>query len=246
MTIPLIIPNFNQLYFTVNLINWWNYYTAESPVFILDNASTYKPLLEFYKNNHFPNVEVIRCPKNNCGDNLRAFIDQRINPHYKFYCISNPDIMPHPATPEFFLDLFRHCIVDKKIHHVGFSLIIHDLPYYIDNHGLIQQKESGFWVRSRRIPFKDHNFTGYIAPIDLTFAMYSVDNGGWSFPMNPAHWGNSMRILQAYHFGWYISPRTNIAEHINYFRTALTREKCQKKGVKIKGVNNYKPKTLIV
>ena len=95
---PLIIPNFNQLFYLINLINWWNYYTNNSKVYILDNKSDYKPLLKFYENCHvlWPNVEIVKFKVNNCGDNLKSFLKSRVYNKYSYYCISNPDIMPHP------------------------------------------------------------------------------------------------------------------------------------------------------
>ena len=49
--IPLIIPVYNQLTYTKNLINWWRWYHTnenKNPIFIVDNNSNYKPLLDFY------------------------------------------------------------------------------------------------------------------------------------------------------------------------------------------------------
>lgn len=237
--IPLIIPNFNQLHYTVNLINWWNYYTANAPVFIIDNASTYKPLLEFYRKNHFKNLKVVRCKENNCGNNLRQFLAWS-SVDYPYYCISNPDIMPHPATPENFLELFKHCIDAGKYHHVGFQLKIDDLPEYIDNIEVIREKEAPFRKNARNIIFKGKVYKAFKAPIDLTFSMYYAGNGGWKWPHTPDWWNNSLRILEAYHFGWYIDPDTRIDDHIYYFSHC----KSKKENPNIKGVNNYKPKSL--
>ena len=244
--IPLIIPNFNQMVYTINLVNWWNYYTNNAPVFIVDNKSTYKPLLIFYKNvkNIWSNVEVIRYRVNNCGKNLTNLIRNKINPHYKYYCISNPDIMPHPTTPENFLDIFKHCIEKYEYHRVGFALRINDLPDYITNTQLILKRQSDFYDKRKRVyvEYGDKNYKGHKAPIDLTFAMYSSENGGWIFPYNSrTKWNNALRLFTAYHLEWYIDPNTRSEETDYYYKTATQREEKYITGIKVKGVNSYRP-----
>jgi hypothetical protein len=240
MQIPLIIPNFNQLHYLVNLINWWNYYTGSAPVYVVDNKSTYNPLLKFYNGMHFDNVKVLMYAENNCGENLMQLITSQIHPKYNFYCISNPDIMPHPGTPENFLQLFRYCIEEKGYHHAGFQLKIDDLPWYIDNRDMVMQNEKKFWHSERKIIFEKHIYGAQMASIDLTFCMYSTENGGWQWPKDKKNWGNSLRILEAFHLGWYISPDTRIDDHLNYFKTCLNKNHDPNAPLR-KGENNYKP-----
>lgn len=245
--IPLIIPNFNQLTYTINLINWWNYYTDNAPVIIVDNKSTYNPLLNFYKhvNSIWDNVEVIKYKVNNCGDNLNNLIKGRINNDYNFYCISNPDIMPYPSTPENFLDIFRHCIEKHNFHHVGFGLKINDLPDYIDNTDLILQRQTPFYEKTKKIyiNYENKSYKGFKCPIDLTFAMYSSENGGWRFPYNSrVKWNNALRLFTAFHLEWYVDPETKNEETDFYYRTAIQRQEKFITGIKIKGVNSYQPK----
>jgi hypothetical protein len=238
--IPLIIPNFNQLTYLVNLITWWNYYTNNAPVFVLDNKSTYGPLLDFYDDNHFYNLSVFLYEENNCGNNLKKFIESNIKGYYEYYCISNPDIMPHPGTPENFLSVMMHCIDRYKFHHAGFCLVKDDLPDFIDNKDIILRQENKFWYNPKAIEYNGSKYTGYLAPIDLTFCMYTTKNSGWHYPMDRTDWNNSIRIFNAFHFGWYISPQTNIEEVKQYYKTCLKRSQTKS----IKGVNNYKPSTL--
>lgn len=238
--IPLIIPNFNQLTWLMQLILWWNYNTKNQPVIILDNCSTYPPLIDFYKNHSFKNVTLVRCKENNCGNNLRKYISDKIVGKYEYYCISNPDILPHPATPEFFLDILRTCIDRYKYHHAGFKLIINDLPGFIDNKNTILNQERKFWDRQVMITHNNINYKAFIAPIDLTFCMFTTKNSGWHYPMDRTEWNNSIRILDAFHLGWYVHPNTAIEEPKFYFKTCLRKATTKH----VKGVNNYKPQTL--
>lgn len=242
--IPLIIPSFNQLSYLINLINWWNYYTGGNQVFVIDNNSNYKPLLRFLKNvrKMFPNVEVVICPVNNLGDNLRKFIDERIKPGgYKYYCISNPDIMPCPSTPENFLEIFQYIIENYGFHRVGFALKLNDIPDYVDNYQDILKRQKGFYDNKNKciITYMSHAYKGYKAAIDLTFAMYTTKNTGWQYPMNRIHFANALRIFQAFHLAWYIHPHTRIKEHEAYFKNAIMRKPGHNGQ---KGINYWKPK----
>lgn len=241
--IPLIIPSFNQMVYLVNLVNWWNYYTNYAQVFIVDNASTYKPLVNLYDhiNKIWPNIHVLTYKENNCGNNLNHLIQTKIHREYNYYCISNPDIMPCPFIPENFLDIYKHCLDNYGFHHVGFALKINDLPDYIDNKELIIKRQSHFYSDKKKfkVEYKGKGYKGHKNPIDLTFAMYKTANGGWMFPMDRGDWGNALRLFPAFHLEWYIDPNTKIRETDYYYKTAMQREQ---PGEKIKGVNSYRPK----
>ena len=120
--IPLIILNFNQLFYLKNLINWWKWYYPENPVHIIDNNSNYINLIAWYGA-----VEglyhIKRCSENNATKNLKEYLETY---SFEYYVISDPDIMPHPSTPHNFLDYFKAAI-DQGYHRAGFDLITHDI-----------------------------------------------------------------------------------------------------------------------
>jgi hypothetical protein len=231
--IPIIIPVFNQLTYLQNLINWWKWYYPENPIFIVDNRSTYAPLLEFYKD---VKVEVHIYPENKFIPNMTDFIKRFINGKYEFYVISDPDIMPHPATPPNFLEIWKNYIETHKFHRVGFNLITKDLPLFLNEREMIIGNESELLRGKEAVAFG--GFTGYKAPIDTTFCLYSTKNGGWSAPMNGKDWGNCLRLFEAFHLGWYID-----GDHLNdemkfYFETSKYRIPGQPSA----GSNNNRPK----
>lgn len=218
MNIPLLIPCFNQLTYLRNLINWFRFY-SQSDIYILDNASSYPPLLQYFSCIHGQdNVQVVRFERNEGSDNLRNLIDGRISKAYEYYIISDPDVMPHPSVPVDFLDVFRHCIDNLGYHHVGFSLKIDDLPEYIENKALILNAEAPYWRKTITIRYGGRNYSAYEAPIDTTFALYKADEG-WEKPLRP-EWHNSLRIFEAFHLPWYIDPQRINDEMDFYFKTA--------------------------
>lgn len=235
--IPLIIPNFNQLTYLRNLINWWHWYNPEGRVFIVDNASTYPPLLSYYESLKSDNVKVFSYTENNLGKNLISFIDNNIIDRFKYYVLSDPDIMPHPNTPPDFLEQWMKYI-KNGFHRVGFNLIIDDLPSYLYHKEWIRGDENA--LLGSPILEVD-GFKGYKAPIDTTFALYTTDNTGWYSPMNGVDWSNSLRLFNAFHLGWYIDGQRLNNEMEYYFNTARFRVQGQNSA----GCNNYRPEKYI-
>lgn len=236
--IPLIIPNFNQLTYLKNLINWWRWYNPQGRVFIVDNASTYEPLLAYYDTLNEGGMDVFRYPENRLGKNLREFIDKNIIDKYEYYVISDPDIMPHPNTPQNFLEHWVNYI-KSGFHRVGFNLIISELPSWLNYRDGILYDESE--LIKDRLVVRCEGFNGYRAPIDTTFAMYTTKNSGWYSPMNGEDWSNALRIFDAFHLGWYIDGDRLNKEMEYYFKSARYRVPGQNNA----GCNNYRPKRFI-
>lgn len=230
-TIPLIITNFNQLTYTRNLINWFKWYYPKNPVVVIDNGSNYQPLLDWYHNRGaIGRVDVIMCEKNNAQENLRAYLNAN---DLEWYIVSDPDIMPHPNTPYNFLEIFVSQI-NKGVHHIGFQLIIDDLPDFLHKKGWIIGDEN--LLRSQ--PIEVEGYKAFKAPIDTTFALYNRSNGGWQSPMKVEAWNNSIRMFNAFHLAWYLDGDILPEEMKAYYANARYREI----GAPSAGMNNYRPK----
>ncbi|MBM4145220.1 MAG: hypothetical protein FJ240_02945 [Nitrospira sp.] len=220
INIPLIIPCFNQLTYLRNLINWFRYYHPKNDIFVLDNASSYAPLLEYLSSVYEKdNIYVFRFGHNEGMRNLSWLVHEQIEKKYEYYIVSDPDIMPHPSTPMNFLEVYKFCIDNLGYHHAGFCLKIDDLPIYIEDREKIIQHESQFWQNPVQIMYEGLNYQAYNAPIDTTFALYK-NSRLWTGNKAFTDWENSLRMFEAFHLGWYIDPN-NINEEMDYyFRTA--------------------------
>lgn len=239
MNIPLIIPNYNQLTYLKNLINWWKFYYPNNPVYIVDNNSNYKPLLEFYDKrfSEWNDINVLYHTQNDCRKNLAAAVEY-VASKYEYYVISDPDIMPCPNTPPNFLEIFKKIIDSPNVHHVGFGLKIDDIPEWYSMRQEVINNETGF----KQVPSTFFHIDGVKyetkqAPIDTTFALYKKSNGGWASPMTPFAWTQSFRIFEAYHLGWYLDGSNLNPEMYNYFHSA----KKFVPGEPSAGSNNYRP-----
>lgn len=230
--IPLVIPVFNQLTYLKNLILWWKWYHPENPVYIVDNGSDYEPLKDYYNSIL---SWVYPYGKNEFIPNLNDFIAKHIKGKYEYYVLSDPDIYPHPNTPPNFLEIWRDQIDNHGYHRAGFNLITKDIPEWLNEKEMILYNEG----QLLNTPVMSHGpFMGYKAPIDTTFCLYKVANGGWSSPMNGKDWGNCIRLFDAFHLGWYIDGDRLNPEMEHYFKTS----KYRVPGEPSAGKNNNRPK----
>lgn len=208
--IPIIIINFNQLKYLKVLITFLvkNDYTN---ILVIDNNSTYPPLLEYYDEiNTF--VEVLRRKTN---DGHRVFwknkdLWERYGKGY--YVITDSDIQPVTGCPDDFMYCFKKILDDnKRITKVGFSLKIDDIPDSNKHKNKIINWEEQFWKRRDRQG-------NYITEIDTTFALYRPIN---QFYIN--YFYDAIRTRAPYivkHGGWYVDHENLSEEQDFYMKTA--------------------------
>lgn len=218
--IPVIIPNFNQLTYLRNLINQIRWYYPENSIQVVDNGSTYEPLLEFYEQAPLW-LHVFKYNQNDFVANL--------NDHLKghpaeYYVITDPDLSIPPTTPPNFLEVFKTAIDAYGFHHAGFGLRVDDLPSWNPKAGWIAGDEKALLKSPVVITHEGKEYQGFRAPIDTTFAMYKRDNGGWSAPMPPNAWDNSVRLFELIHSPWYLHKDYLNEEMKHYFATCLKRD----------------------
>lgn len=159
--IPIIINNFNRLSFLQMQIEWLEV-AGYTNIYIIDNHSTYPPLLAYYKTLPYT---IFKLNRNQGHFALwETILFSRFTKDY--YVYTDPDILPIKECPNNILHYFKELL--QKYPHakkVGFSLAINDLP----NHYSLKEKvinwEKQFWTK----PLENEVFD---ALIDTTFALY--------------------------------------------------------------------------
>ncbi len=172
--------------------------TAE--VIIVDNASTYPPLLDWYAACPF---EVIRLT-DNVGHRapwLTGIIDRRAS---DWYVVTDPDLDLSLLPDDWFSRLQELSLRYSWASKVGLGLRIDDLP---DDSPVKEDRvdwESRFWI--------DPLEPGvYRAGVDTTFALYHRDRA-------PFTW-DDVRTDAPYlarHLPWYVTPETVTPEFRYY------------------------------
>jgi hypothetical protein len=204
--IPIVINNRNRITFLKKLIDSLKS-RGYNNIFILDNNSTYEPLLEFYKST---DCKVIMLGKNLGYDALNKIdLYKKIKKNYFVY--TDSDVLPNELCPNDFINTFLSILKKyPKIQKVGFALKIDDLPDFFDSKQKVINWESKFYETEIEKGL-------YLAPIDTTFALhrplatistkgrYEMIRAG--FPYN------------AYHLPWYNNSKELSQEEIFYINS---------------------------
>ena len=205
--IPIFINNRNRLEYLKDLISWLES-CGHTNITVLDNASTYKQLLKYYKTFPYRVVDLGR----NYGhlalwkSGTHNFID------CDYYVYTDPDVVPVESCPKDTLSKFIEALEKyPDIDKVGFSLKIDDLPSNSTMTAEILEWEKPNWRKKR-----DENF--FEAPIDTTFAVYRRSSKG-------GHELNALRSTPPYearHMPWYRDKSKFTKEDWYYIRHTQT------------------------
>ena len=202
--IPIIINNFNRLEYLQKLIDGLEKRNHKN-IIILDNQSTYPPLLEFYQTTKY-RVEFL---DKNYG--YRALWKSGMYQEFKnnFFVYSDSDMEIIEECPDNFMEYFRTVLLEnKKCKKVGFSLKIDDLP---DSYTL--KKDVIDWeTQFYKNKVNDQLFR---AQLDTTFAMYRP----FSFKHTASHIPLMYRTAFPYqikHLPWYVDS-SNISNEEKYY-----------------------------
>jgi GT2 family glycosyltransferase len=204
--IPVIINNFNRLDYMEQLISWLEKARMKR-IYIIDNNSTYPPLLDYYKKTKYT---IFKLDKN-IGHT--ALWDTHIFMWFKnsYYIYTDPDILPIEECPlnavDYFLQILKRYPEFTK---VGFGLKIDDIPDFYSRKKEVLRWESKYWEE----PIAEGL---YKARIDTTFALYRPN-------IRNQQWDRTLRTSDIYisrHLPWYEDDNKPSEEDI-FFRKVTT------------------------
>ncbi len=208
--IPIIINNFNRLESMKLLISALEERGYHN-IFIIDNLSTYPPLLEFY--NSCP-YTVFRLGKN-IGSN--AFWLSGIYKQFygEYFAYTDSDVVPLKECPDDFMLVFLNVLKKHRLaRKCGFSLKIDDLP---DSYAMKEQVIS--WEK-QFFEMKRDNLL-YLAPIDTTFALYRPRGGRKPANFNAEMYRTAYPFM-ARHIPWYVESLNPDDENRYYMEHSLS------------------------
>ena len=202
-SIPVVIINYNRYDTLLKLIEWLLHLDTKVSIIVVDNNSSYAPLLHFYEQLDLPNVQIMRFTENH-GLNKLIAISQTMK-QFEHYVVTDADLVPYPNTGTDILDRMK-AMLDKykDINHIGASLEIKDIPDYYPLKDAVLKWENQWWNVSR----EDGVFEAFV---DTTFGMYRNDSH--VMDLYPAlRLGNPYTLK---HVDWYIDP-TAISEETKH------------------------------
>ena len=206
--IPLILISYNRLSYLRKQVDYYRK-IGFSRIVILDNASTYEPLLVWFEQIRQENIDVIRLNEN-YGPYALYRVPELFEKYAQdYYFMSDCDIIPDDNCPDDFAEYFYNALINNhNITKVGFSLKIDDLPDYYALKSKVLKWEQNFWDKKKMLG------AFYQAAIDTTFALYRPN-----IMQTDERWWHSLRAdkpYQAMHLPWYHNTSELDAETIHY------------------------------
>lgn len=200
--VPTIIISRDMLSDLRRLIDWLERAGHEN-IILLDNASSYPPLLEYL---HDSPHRVVRLSRN-LGHEAPWKSGLVASLGSVPYIITDPDILPDEKCPYDAAEHFQELLLGfPTFDQAGFGLHIDDLPIRYPHREAVVQWERPFWeVQIAPGVFAAH--------IDTTFALYRPET---SYKVTEA-----LRTGLPYlarHLPWYRDPRTPDSETRYYFQ----------------------------
>jgi hypothetical protein len=205
-SVPVFIISFNRLSYLKALTETLEQRGFEN-LTIIDNASTYEPLLEHLE--HTPH-RVVRLDQN--LGHLALWRSGRFDPIIKRerFILTDCDVVPGQDCPND-ITSFLNTVLDRYPNHtkVGLSLRIDDLPDYYRYKQRVIEWEKPFW----EMQLADGH---YEAAVDTTFALYRPNVG-----CDEDRWWRSIRTAPPYsaqHMPWYENTDIVSDEELYYQR----------------------------
>lgn len=201
--IPVVIICHNLVSDLLRLVDWLEK-AGHQQLILLDNASTYPPLLEYLKTTQH---QVIRLPENLGHEApwLCGLID-RLG-HAKPFVVTDPDVLPEESCPDDAVEYFQQLLLRfREFDQAGFGLRIDDIPASYPHRDTVVRWEEPFWARE----VTDGVFAAHI---DTTFAAYR--------PGTPYKVTEALRTASPYrarHLPWYRDPRRPDDETAYFFK----------------------------
>lgn len=175
-SVPIVLNNRNRVSYLRDLVDWLST-AGYTNIHILDNASTFPPVNDYYRETKAKVWFLGR----NAG--YKALWETELFHEIKsgYYVYSDADLIPGDTCPADLVFRLYEILKRYPVEKCGPALRISDLPDHYQHKQKVLDNERPFWLIE-----KEPNV--YLAPVDTTFALYK-----------PLAWGNAeeCRALRA-------------------------------------------------
>lgn len=200
--IKVFINNRDRLTTTKNIVEHLLLLNANQQITIIDNGSTYPPLLDWYKSiKGYVKVDL----QENKGH--LAFwhhgYDKIAGKHFVY---TDSDLILNPSMPKNWSDVMLDVMTRYGVRKTSLALEINDLPDCYEFRKQVVRNESRWWLQ----PINDPFYELYYADTDTTFSLFENFNDNCYKSVRIA--GN----FTAKHAPWYIDL-DNLNEEERYY-----------------------------
>lgn len=204
-TIPIVLNNRNRFSYLKQLVDWLTA-AGYTNIFILDNASDYPELLDYYKQTPAKVVYLER----NAGYKALWQSDLFNEIRNGYYVYSDSDLMPGANCPKNLLYRLYQVLEKYPVEKCGPALRINDLPDHYERRQEVIAQESKHWNKLEE--------NVYDAPIDTTFALYKPFAYGDAEELKACRVGGDLEFI---HLPWYEDSK-NLTKEAEYYKKNAT------------------------
>lgn len=166
MSIPVIINNCNLLTYPKQMVEYISKFTNVGDIIIVDNSSTYEPLLDWYETNP---CTIIKTNNSSYLTPWHLELPQTLKS--KYYIVTDPDLDLSITPIDTLLYLEEKIKYCKKYDKIGLSLKNWNVSELSPYHHFLKSWASVTWNTDS---IEDGLLTNQ--QVDTTFAIYSIDN----------------------------------------------------------------------
>ena len=233
--IPIYIICWNQYTYVKSMVEQLQKYDVNMKIFIIDNKSTYEPLLKYLKEIDGKNgVKVLYQPEN-YGHKVYER-PEFIAMAGEKYVVTDPDLLFNPNMPKNFLDILSELSDKYKTNKIGLALdITNNIDLTKTHNGITLpelERKIGAW--DRPLNPRDPEYELYTASIDTTFALINskyrvlgdLTNsirvaGNFTAVHRPWTIGFEKDLLPG-ELDYYLKNKDNISTTLNQWKTVQT------------------------
>lgn len=203
--VPVYINNRDRLTTTKTLVDWC-LSAGTRRIVILDNESSYRPLLVYYDN--LPSGVEVQLFGQNCGP--WAFWHKGLHLLQSTpYVVSDSDVVPTEGCPKDLIRVLNALLNERpQSGKVGVGLKIDDVPGDRNEmNGWYRHIEARYWTRR-------YSEKAFFAGVDTTFALYGPSSDGRIGKRHHHH--TNLRTDSPYlfrHMPWYATLPLSDEEH---------------------------------
>ena len=202
---PIFILNFNQVTFLKKQIAWLRQ-AGYRHITVLDNSSTYPPLLSYYADLTTSGAGAV--VRRSCNDPKQTVWDEHLRGLDRPFVFTSSDIVPDYFCPaDVVAHLARQLRDNPQIRKAGLGLRIDNIPSTYRHRREVLLRQGQYW----RAPAARGLF---LAPIDSTFALYRRGSEYFYAPAVRTSWPYLAR-----HEPWYADSAHPTDEELNYAAT---------------------------
>jgi hypothetical protein len=172
LKIPIIVICWNELTYIRNMVNQLKHFNH--PIILLDNHSTFAPLLEYYKEikRELGSKIEIRMLKKNYGNTVYLRLQHTLP---RIYMLTDPDIELNKHMPENFCEILLNLSEKYKMYKIGMALDTKHKEKFL-NCGSPNSSKKLFNYHAQffKNKIKDDTYELYNAFVDTTFCLVNT------------------------------------------------------------------------